>query len=86
MGIDEEDIETVLSPFGQVDNSYQRNANGIGLGLPFTKKLAEMHGGTLSISSVPGQGTTVEIMLPIERIVSTGPQAEQATHMNIGQV
>jgi PAS domain S-box-containing protein len=86
VGIDEEDIETVLSPFGQVDNSYQRNANGIGLGLPFTKKLAEMHGGTLSISSVPGQGTTVEIMLPKERIVSSGPQAEQATHMNIGQV
>jgi PAS domain S-box-containing protein len=78
VGIKKEDIEKVLSPFGQIDNSYQRKSSGIGLGLPLTIKLVEMHDGTLSISSVPGQGTTVEIIFPKARVVSLGARERQA--------
>ena len=51
-------------PFYRVDPSRNRGSGGIGLGLYLCKRIAEAHGGNLSISSVPGAGTTVEITLP----------------------
>ena len=43
---------------------------GTGLGLPLSKKLAEMHGGTLTLKSWPDEGTTVEVGLPPERTLA----------------
>lgn len=71
-GIAEEDIETVLKPFGQVSSTYARVEGGTGLGLPITKSFAELHGGTLNISSVVGEGTTVTIVFPPERVTRAG--------------
>jgi signal transduction histidine kinase len=58
--------ETALAvlPFQQVDGSLARRHEGTGLGLPLAKGLAELHGGTLTIESVPGRGTTVQVRLP----------------------
>jgi two-component system cell cycle sensor histidine kinase PleC len=75
IGIAADDIETVLSPFGQVESAFSRRHHGTGLGLPLAKSLAEMHGGGLSLESTEGKGTTVTIHLPPERI---GAQAVQA--------
>jgi signal transduction histidine kinase len=69
VGMREEDIATALEPFGQVEGLFTPGNQGTGLGLPLTKQLAELHGGTLELESQPGRGTTVTILLP-----------EQGTH------
>ena len=69
IGMDEAGIEKALTPFGQVDSDLNRKHEGTGLGLPLTIKLVEMHSGRLGIASALGQGTTVEVILPKERVV-----------------
>ena len=76
-GIAEEDIETVLKPFGQAASAYARSEGGTGLGLPITKSFAELHGGTLKIASVVGEGTIVTIVFPPERVLLPGPAAAE---------
>jgi len=68
IGIAEGDLEQALVPFSQVDNTRQRNHEGTGLGLPISRALAELHGGSLEIQSEPGLGTTVTVRLPAERL------------------
>ena len=68
IGIAAGDLEQALAPFSQVDNARQRNHEGTGLGLPISRALAELHGGSLEIQSEPGLGTTVTVRLPVERL------------------
>jgi PAS domain S-box-containing protein len=70
IGIAPQDIPRVLEPFVQVDGPLNRRTEGTGLGLPLTKRLVEIHGGTLEIASEPGRGTTVTVRLPPERVVA----------------
>ncbi len=67
IGISPENIHKALSPFGQIDSSISREYNGTGLGLPLTKSLVEMHGGSLDLQSAVGAGTTVTVRLPAYR-------------------
>jgi PAS domain S-box-containing protein len=69
IGIAAKDIVRALSPFGQIDTRMSRRYEGTGLGLPLAKALAELHGGKLALESTLGQGTTVRITLPAERLV-----------------
>jgi PAS domain S-box-containing protein len=69
IGIAPEDIDTALSTFGQVDGSLARKYEGAGLGLPLAKRLAEAHGGTLTLESEVGRGTAVTVRLPPERVI-----------------
>ena len=69
IGMGENDIEKALERFGQVDSGLNRKHEGTGLGLPLVKGLVEVHGGTLSINSFKGKGTTVSIRFPPERTV-----------------
>jgi two-component system cell cycle sensor histidine kinase PleC len=69
IGIAPENIERVMRPFEQVEASYTRVRSGCGLGLPYAKSLTELHGGTLTIESELGHGTTVYVNLPAGRIV-----------------
>ncbi len=68
IGIALEDIPKALSQFGQVDSTLGRRHEGTGLGLPLTKALVELHGGSLDLQSEPGVGTTVTARFPAERI------------------
>jgi signal transduction histidine kinase len=68
IGIAADDLEKALEPFSQVDNAQQRHHDGTGLGLPISRALAELHGGSLEIESEPGLGTTVTVRLPSERL------------------
>ena len=68
IGIAPEDLSKALAPFGQVGNSLDGECQGTGIGLPLTKSLAEMHGGSLNIESSVGVGTTVTVRLPSHRI------------------
>jgi PAS domain S-box-containing protein len=70
-GIPEGDIERVMLPFVQVGNTFSRKYGGSGLGLSIARELCSLHGGTLSIASVEGQGTTVRISLPLSGRVVT---------------
>jgi signal transduction histidine kinase len=65
----EAEIEIALEPFGQADSALSRSFEGTGLGLPLAYKLTQLHGGRLELTSVKGQGTTVTIILPAERLV-----------------
>ena len=64
IGIKTEDIPKVLEPFGQIESDLGKMHQGTGLGLPLTKELAELHGGSLTMESNVDVGTTVTIMLP----------------------
>jgi len=68
IGMKQEDIPLAMAPFTQIDGSYNREQNGTGLGLPLCKSLSEMHGGDLELISAPGEGTTVTLSLPPERL------------------
>ncbi|HTT99791.1 MAG TPA: ATP-binding protein [Rhizomicrobium sp.] len=64
IGMTAEEIQIALTPFGQVDNRLERKYEGTGLGLPLAQSLTELHGGTLTIGSEPGRGTTVLVRFP----------------------
>lgn len=66
IGIKSEDIPKVLEPFGQIESDLSQKHQGTGLGLPLTKELAELHGGSLTMESSLNMGTTVTILLPLE--------------------
>jgi signal transduction histidine kinase len=70
IGIPATDIERVLRPFEQVEDSRTRAHGGTGLGLPYAVKLAELHGGALWIESQVNVGTSVMVVLPRERFVA----------------
>ncbi|MBF0248154.1 MAG: PAS-domain containing protein [Alphaproteobacteria bacterium] len=70
IGIPSTEISRVLEPFCQGGDAYTRQQDGTGLGLALVKRLTELHGGTVSIESVPNQGATVTIAMPAERVVT----------------
>jgi two-component system, cell cycle sensor histidine kinase PleC len=75
IGIAPENIDRVLRPFEQVETSYARKHGGSGLGLPYAKRLTELHGGTLTIESELGKGTSVSVTLPAYRLVEVKKRA-----------
>jgi signal transduction histidine kinase len=70
IGIPEDKMELALSPFGQIDSKLSRKFEGTGLGLPLTKRLVELHGGTMKIVSEVAEGTTVSVLLPADRVLA----------------
>ncbi len=74
IGIAEEDIQTALSVFGQVHRS--KSHEGTGLGLPLCRMYAELHGGKLSLVSALGEGTTVRVVFPANRVIPNEEKAD----------
>jgi len=68
IGMAADQIPIALAPFGQIESNLTRKHDGVGLGLPLTKRLVELHGGTIEIDSEPGKGTVVSAHLPEERL------------------
>ncbi len=75
VGIAPGDQERIFGRFEQLDPSASRLYQGTGLGLSLTKKLVELHGGTLFVESEVGKGSTFTFSLPLRRR-DAGAQAE----------
>lgn len=69
IGIARQDLARALQPFGQIDSHLNRKYEGTGLGLPLSRNLTELHGGSLSIDSEPDKGTTVTVLFPADRTI-----------------
>ncbi|HKW54158.1 MAG TPA: HAMP domain-containing sensor histidine kinase, partial [Stellaceae bacterium] len=79
IGMKAQDIPVALEPFRQIDNALSRPYEGTGLGLPLAKMLVEKHGGTLTLDSTLGVGTTVTVTLPAARLRrAVAPEAAEA--------
>ena len=63
-GLSPAKLKECLQPFVQEDMSYSRRVEGLGLGLPIAKAIAEAHGGELIIQTSPGQGMIAALWLP----------------------
>jgi len=63
-GITQADLEKVCEPYFRVEASRARHTGGTGLGLAIAKAIAEAHGGTLTLTSPPGEGLTAKVDLP----------------------
>ena len=66
-GIDEEQFEEALRPFGRLDAARNQNVSGVGLGLSITRDAARAHGGRLALSRAARGGLRAEIILPRSR-------------------
>lgn len=70
VGIPAESHENVFNQFEQVENKMTGSIKGTGLGLPLSRLLMEMHGGSLEMDSVPDQGTIMRMIFPAHRILT----------------
>jgi signal transduction histidine kinase/CheY-like chemotaxis protein len=64
IGIEAGDLELIFQEFGQVAHRLQSRVKGTGLGLPLSKRLAELLGGRIEVESTPGKGSTFWVTLP----------------------
>lgn len=70
IGIAAADLDRLDEPFVQAESAFARGNGGMGLGLPLTRKIMELHGGRLDILSELGVGTRVEVRFPAARVLS----------------
>lgn len=66
IGIYPDDIGGLFIPFSQIDRRLSRGYSGTGLGLALVRRLAELHGGTVTVASVPGEGSVFTVTIPQE--------------------
>lgn len=66
VGIDKTDIAKLFQKFSRIPNSLSTTAGGTGLGLYWSHEIVELHGGKLTVASLPGRGTTFTISLPLQ--------------------
>ncbi len=65
IGMSEEQLSRIFTPFEQADGSTTRKFGGTGLGLAIVKRIVDLMHGTITVTSEPGQGTTFEVKLPM---------------------
>ena len=83
IGMTTEQIGRIFEPFMQADSSTMRNYGGTGLGLPITRNIVELMGGTLSVESQPGIGSTFSFELEFCTIDSSGSDDPDQTKLDI---
>jgi PAS domain S-box-containing protein len=78
IGIDPELHERIFEPFVQADSSMTRRYSGTGLGLAISQRLIDLMGGSLTLHSAPGSGSTFMLVLNLARAGDATPPAEPA--------
>jgi two-component system, cell cycle sensor histidine kinase PleC len=81
-GMDAKEVDTAMSPFGQVDMGFNKRHEGTGLGLPIALALSRLHGGDLRIQSTKGAGTRVTVFIPLAQYAAdeTTPEPRAQEH------
>ncbi len=72
IGIKEEDMKKLFTSFQQIDSKRNRNVEGTGLGLAICKQLVTLMGGTISVESTYGEGSTFSFEIP-QKVMNTKP-------------
>ncbi|MFZ4557989.1 MAG: response regulator, partial [Pseudanabaena sp.] len=88
IGISSENIQKLFQPFVQIDSALNRKYDGTGLGLALVKRLVELHGGTVELTSEVGVGSCFAINLPFNigsRAIDTQTGQDFSGHSQIGQ-
>lgn len=70
-GIPKQKLDRIFKPFSQVDNRYDRQQGGTGLGLALVRGLAELHGGRAWIESDAGKGVRAYVVFPVKKAEAT---------------
>ena len=87
IGIAEEDLDIIFQEFGQVAHPMQRRVKGTGLGLPLSKKLSELLGGSIAVQSAPGEGSVFSVTIPrIYRGLSAPVDVAQSWELQSGRI
>src|SRR5690606_9478627 len=76
-GIPEDKQELIFEPFTQLDSTMTREKGGTGLGLTIARRLAELLGGTVSVESQVGVGSTFPLRLPVAPPAAAPPGASR---------
>jgi signal transduction histidine kinase len=79
MGISAKNLANIFSRFWQADDSSRRKYQGVGIGLALVKELSEIQGGTASVASEEGKGTTFTVRLPYLKAEAAPPAKPQET-------
>jgi signal transduction histidine kinase len=77
VGLTDTEIETALSPFGQVETGSSKSETGTGLGLTLVQSLMSLHGGSFELFSQKGVGTTATLVFPPKRVSAPKKSQEQ---------
>ena len=86
IGMDPEFVKSIGSPFMQAETGPDRRFGGTGLGLTVVKGLIELNGGDFQIDSVPGKGTTVTVILPMQAATARPkPHTEDMQIVDLGE-
>ena len=71
LGIDKDDLPHVFEEFSQVAKAQKATRHkGTGLGLAICKKIIELQGGTITVNSIPGQGSVFSFELPVKKLAN----------------
>lgn len=76
IGIAQDRLEAIFEPFCQADDSMTRRHTGSGLGLSLCRQLSRLLGGKLSVESTPGNGSTFQLVIPLEAVTTSEDKGE----------
>ena len=79
IGIDSNQFQFLFEPFKQLDSQLNRQYEGTGLGLALTRKLARLHGGDVSVTSILGEGSQFTLFLPNPVHLGAADEAKEDT-------